>query len=123
MNWYLKAIKQYADFSGRARRKEYWMFLLFNMFFTIAAVIMDNIFGIAKDGFGYGPVYALYVLGMFIPGFAVTVRRLHDTGKSGWIFLVVFIPLIGVFWLLFLLLTESQPGTNKWGENPKERTD
>ncbi len=122
MNWYLKVLKQYADFSGRARRKEYWMFVLFNMIFAIVAMILDNVLGIAMEGIGYGPLYGLYVLAMLIPGLAVTVRRLHDVGKSGWMFLIVLIPLIGAIWLLVLTVTDSQQGTNKWGQNPKEMT-
>jgi len=92
MNWYLKVLKQYADFSGRARRKEYWMFVLFNMIFAIVAMILDFVLGIA---IGYSPLYVLYALAMLIPGLAVAVRRLHDVGKSGWMTLIAFIPLIG----------------------------
>ena len=120
MNWYLKVLKQYADFSGRARRKEYWMFALFNMIFAIVAMILDNVLGIAMEGIGYGPLYGLYVLAMFIPGLAVGVRRLHDVGKSGWMFLIVLIPFVGGIWLLVLLCTDSQLENNKWGQNPKE---
>lgn len=120
MNWYLKCLQQYADFSGRARRKEYWMFALFNLIFTIVAIIFDNVVGTASPGFGTGLFYGLYVLAVFIPGLAVAVRRLHDVGKSGWMFLIVLIPLLGAIWLLVLMLTDSQHGTNKWGKNPKE---
>ena len=120
MNWYLKVLKQYADFSGRARRQEYWMFALFNMIFTIVAMILDNVLGIAMEGVGYGPIYILYVLAVFIPGLAVAVRRLHDVGKSGWMFLIALIPLVGAIWLLVLLFTDSQKESNKWGQNPKE---
>lgn len=120
MNWYLKVLKQYADFSGRARRMEYWMFTLFNMIFAIVAMTLDNILGIAIEGIGYGPLYGLYALAVLIPGLAVTVRRLHDVGKSGWMFLIVLIPLVGAIWLLVLMVTDSQQGTNKWGKNPKE---
>lgn len=122
MNWYLKVLKQYADFSGRARRKEYWMFVLFNMIFAIVAMILDNILGIAMEGIGYGPLYGLYVLAMLIPGLAVAVRRLHDVGKSGWMILITLIPLIGSIWLLVLLVTDSNPGENQYGKNPKEAT-
>lgn len=122
MNWYLKVLKQYADFSGRARRSEYWYFVLFNMIFAIVAVVLDNILGTAIEGVGYGPIYGLYVLALLVPGLAVAVRRLHDVGKSGWMFLIVLIPLIGAIWLLVLSFTDSQPGTNKWGPNPKEIT-
>jgi uncharacterized membrane protein YhaH (DUF805 family) len=122
MNWYLKVLKQYADFNGRARRKEYWMFVLFNMIFAIVAMILDNVLGIAMEGIGYGPLYGLYVLAIIIPSIAVGVRRLHDIGKSGWMYLITFIPLIGPFWLLLLMTTDSNPGENQYGENPKEIT-
>ena len=120
MNWYLKVLKQYADFSGRARRQEYWMFALFNMIFGFIAIILDNVLGIAMEGVGYGPIYILYVLAVFIPGLAVAVRRLHDVGKSGWMLLIALIPLVGAIWLLVLLFTDSQKESNKWGQNPKE---
>jgi uncharacterized membrane protein YhaH (DUF805 family) len=122
MNWYLKVLKQYADFSGRARRKEYWMFVLFNMIFAIVAMILDNVLGIAMEEIGYGPLYGLYVLAMLIPGLAVAVRRLHDVGKSGWMILISLIPLIGAIWLLVLMVTDSNPGENQYGQNPKEVT-
>ena len=113
MEWYLKVLKQYADFSGRARRKEYLMFTLFNMIFAIIASIIDGVLGM--------PIfYLVYALAMLIPGLAVAVRRLHDVGKSGWMLLVGLIPLIGGIWLLVLMVTDSQAGANKWGENPKE---
>lgn len=120
MNWYLAVVKNYAGFSGRARRKEYWMFLLFNMIFAFCAMVLDNILGIAVDGIGYGPIYGLYGLAMFIPGLAVSVRRLHDVGKSGWMLLVSLIPLIGAIWLLILFASDSKSGVNQYGPNPKE---
>ena len=122
MNWYLKVLKQYADFRGRARRKEYWMFVLFNTIFAIVAMILDNILGIAIEGVGYGPLYGLYALAVLIPGLAVSARRLHDVGKSGWMILIVLIPLIGAIWLLVLMVTDSNPGENQYGQNPKEET-
>ncbi len=120
MNWYLKVLKQYADFSGRARRKEYWMFVLFNIIFGFAAALLDNLLGIAIEGIGYGPIYGLYLLAMLIPAIAVGVRRLHDIGKSGWMMLVVFIPFVGAIWLLILFVMDSKPGANEYGPNPKE---
>ena len=119
MNWYLKVLKQYTDFGGRARRKEYWMFALFNMIFAIAAMLIDNLFGMTFGEIPYGPIYALYGLAVFIPGLAVLVRRLHDVGKSGWMILIGLIPLVGAIWMLVLLVTDSESGTNKWGQNPK----
>ena len=120
MNWYLKVLKQYADFNGRARRKEYWMFVLFYMIFAIAAMVLDNVLGLAMKGIGYGPLYGLYLLAMIIPSIAVGVRRLHDVGKSGWMMFIVLIPLIGAIWLIVLMVTDSKPGENQYGANPKE---
>jgi uncharacterized membrane protein YhaH (DUF805 family) len=119
MNWYLAVLKNYAGFSGRARRKEYWMFVLFNMIFAIVAMILDNVFGIAMEGIGYGPLYGLYCLAIIIPSIAVGVRRLHDVGKSGWMMLISFIPLIGAIWLLVLFVTDGNQGENQYGANPK----
>ncbi len=122
MNWYLKVLKQFADFNGRARRKEYWMFVLFNLIFAIVASMIDNILGFSFKGVPYGPLYIIYALAVLIPGIAVAVRRLHDIGKSGWMILIAFIPFIGVIWLLVLLVTDGKPGSNEYGENPKEMT-
>ena len=121
MKWYLKVIKQYADFSGRARRIEYWMYLLFNIIFLFAAAILDNILGLKfSPEIPYGFIYMIYALAVFIPGLAVTVRRLHDVDKIGWFVLLAFIPLVGAIWLLILYCTEGTPGTNQYGVNPKE---
>lgn len=122
MNWYLKVLKEYANFNGRARRKEYWMFTLFNIIFGGIAMILDSVFGIAIEGVGYGPLYGVYVLVLFIPGLAVAVRRLHDIGKSGWMLLIALIPVIGAIWILVLMVTDSNPGENLYGVNPKEVT-
>jgi len=120
MNWYLLVLKKFADFNGRARRTEYWMFVLFNIIFGIVATVIDNVVGTAIDGMGYGLFYILYMLAVLIPGLAVAVRRLHDTGKSGWMLLVALIPLVGAIWLLVLMVTEGTPGENQYGSNPKE---
>jgi uncharacterized membrane protein YhaH (DUF805 family) len=122
MNWYLQVLKKYAEFGGRARRKEYWMFALFNIIFLIVAMVLDNVLGTTIGVLPYGVFYFLYSLAVLLPGFAVGVRRLHDVGKSGWMMLIVLIPLIGAIWLLVLVCTDSQSGSNKWGENPKEVT-
>lgn len=121
MKWYLKVLNQYADFSGRARRTEYWMFILFNVLFGIAATILDNILGLKFSSQSpYGFIYLIYSLAVFIPGLAVLVRRLHDVDKSGWWFFIALIPIVGAIWLLVLLVTEGTPGTNQYGVNPKE---
>lgn len=121
MNWYLKVLKHYADFKGRARRKEYWMAYLFNAVFGIIAIALDIAFGIGFDKIGgYGPFYLLYNLAVALPMTAVAVRRLHDVGRSGWMFLILFIPIIGAIWLFILLITPGTMGENKYGKNPKE---
>ena len=118
MNWYLEVLKKYAVFSGRARRKEYWLFVLFNIIFTIVASILDAVvFGTAIGGLG--PLYGLYALAILVPGLAVSVRRLHDVGKSGWFFLIVLIPIVGGIWLLVVMCRDSTPGENQYGANPK----
>ncbi len=122
MNWYIKVLNHYFDFKGRARRKEYWMFVLFNLIFAILAFVLDNILGIAMEDVGYGPLYTFYVLGMLIPGLAVAVRRLHDIGKSGWLILIAFIPLVGPIWLIVQMVADSEQGENEYGPNPKEFT-
>ena len=128
MKWYLKVLNKYAIFTGRARRSEFWFFVLFNIIFSVVAFFLDNALGttmsLHDNTYGdipmpYGYIYVLYVLALFIPGLAVTVRRLHDVGKSGWMYFIVLIPIIGAIWLLVLLFTDSQTGPNKWGENPK----
>ena len=120
MNWYLKVLKQYADFKGRARRTEYWMFALFNMVFAFVMIIIDSALGLNFGEVAYGVFYMLYCLAVLIPGLAVTVRRLHDIGKSGWAIFIAFIPIVGSIWLLVLLLKDSQPEDNQYGECPKK---
>lgn len=119
MNWYLEVLKKYAVFSGRARRQEYWMFILFNLIFTFVAMFLDYILGTAFGSGTYGVIYLLYVLAVFIPSLAVSVRRLHDVGKSGWFYFIVLIPFIGAIWLLVLACTEGQHGPNQYGDDPK----
>ncbi len=128
MKWYLKVLTNYANFRGRARRSEFWFFALFNMIFSIGVLILDNGLGTAisihDNSYGdipmpYGFIYVFYTMAIFIPGLAVTVRRLHDVGKSGWMYFIILIPIIGVIWLLVLFFTDSQNVSNKWGDNPK----
>ena len=123
MNWYFKVLKQCTDFSGRARRKEYWMFALFNIILSIVAGVLDILLGTAIDLFGFGILCFLYSISMTLPSLALSVRRLHDIDKSGWMYLIVLIPLIGPIWLLVLMLKESTPGENQYGLNPKEIKD
>lgn len=125
MKWYLKCLKQYADFTGRARRKEYWMFYLFNLIFVLLTGFIGGFIGALVSGgdedlsigIAYG-LYFLYVLVVLTPSLAVTVRRLHDIGKSGWWLFIVFIPIVGPIWLLVLLITDSED-ENEYGKYPK----
>ena len=117
MSWYLAALKKYAVFSGRARRKEYWMFVLFYLIFTIVLSVIDSILGIGEEGGGL--LSGLFVLAMLIPSLAVTFRRLHDTDRSGWWLLIGFVPLIGSIVILVFMIQDSQPGENRYGTNPK----
>jgi uncharacterized membrane protein YhaH (DUF805 family) len=124
MNWYLSALKKYVVFTGRARRKEYWFFQLFNTLFLIALIVIDNVTGMtrAHAGIGHGGLgllSGLYGLATFLPALGVMIRRLHDTGRSGWWILIGFIPFIGGIILLIFMLLDSQPGTNQYGPNPK----
>ncbi len=113
MSYYLSVWKNYAKFSGRARRKEYWMFVLFNV---LAAFLFMIVSGILKMPF----LYIIYALAVICPSLAVCVRRLHDIGKSGAWFFISFVPIIGCIWILILLCKDSQPGDNSYGPNPKE---
>jgi uncharacterized membrane protein YhaH (DUF805 family) len=119
MNWYLKCLKQYADFSGRARRKEYWMYVLFYMIIAIVVHVIDVMLGWVTPEFEMGVLGGLYSLCMFIPGLAVSVRRLHDIGKSGWNFLFILIPLVGAVVLLIWFCKEGERRGNAWGLDPK----
>ena len=113
MNWYLEVLKKYAVFSGRARRKEYWMFVLCNVIIT---AVLE-----AFHGFDGSPhmIESLYSLAVLLPSIAVSVRRLHDTGRNGWWLLIGLIPLLGALVLLIFMIQDSKPGENQYGPNPK----
>jgi uncharacterized membrane protein YhaH (DUF805 family) len=120
MNWYLQVLRKYAEFNGRARRKEYWMYVLFNIIFLIVAAIIDNLTGTTIGELPYGLFYFGYTLAVLIPGLAVGVRRLHDIGKSGWFMFLALIPIVGAIWLLVLFCKDGVTGANEYGPNPKE---
>ena len=115
MNSYVSVLKKYAVFSGRARRKEYWMFFLINLLVGFSIGFIAGLAGIPELAM-LANVYSLAVL---IPGLAVTVRRLHDTGRSGWWWWLILIPLIGPIVLLVFLATEGSVEVNEYGINPK----
>ena len=123
MNYYLEVLKKYAVFSGRATRSEYWYFQLFNLIIAIVLNAIDVVVG-DKIGVGYGMgiLALLYFLATFLPSLAVIIRRLHDVGKSGWMLLIEFIPIIGIIWLLILTIMPSEPKENKYGPSPRETT-
>lgn len=107
MNWYLEVLKKYAVFEGRARRSEYWYFILFNTLISYGLGIIDFI-----TGFEIGFLQLGYGLGVLIPSIAVAVRRMHDVGKSGWFILIPIYNLI-------LAVTEGDMGENQYGPDPK----
>ena len=120
MNWFLDALKnKYATFEGRARRKEYWFYVLFYVLSIIVLAIVDNATGTLNEEVGLGLLSGLFVVATFVPTLAVTVRRLHDTDRSGWWVLLEFLPIIGGLVLLVFTLLDSQPGANRFGPNPK----
>lgn len=118
MHWYLKAFRQYADFSGRARRKEYWMFVLFFLIFYAAGGILDALAGTVQAT-GVPVIALLVVLGHFVPALAVAWRRLHDTDRSGGWYFISLVPLVGSIILLVFLATEGNRWANRFGPDPK----
>ncbi len=112
MNWYLAVLKKFAEFSGRARRKEYWMFVLINLIISLVLTGLDVALNI-------GLLSGLYSLAILVPSLAVGVRRLHDINKSGWSLLIGLIPLVGFIILILWLAKDSDPGDNTYGPNPK----
>ena len=104
MNWYLEVLKKYTVFSGRARRKEYWIFLLFNIAISIVLAIIDGATGTFSEEMGLGLLGGVYALGVLLPSIAVSVRRLHDTDRSGWWLLIAVIPVLGAIVLLVLII-------------------
>jgi uncharacterized membrane protein YhaH (DUF805 family) len=121
MDWYLDILKNhYADFEGRARRKEYWMFFLVTIGVYIAIAIVSAIVSIVSDTLGglVMLVYYVFALGVMVPSIAIGVRRLHDTGRTGWLMLLGLIPLANLV-LLYFMIVEGDPGPNEYGPDPK----
>jgi uncharacterized membrane protein YhaH (DUF805 family) len=119
MNWYLEVLKKYAVFDGRARRKEYWYFFLISTVISIFLALIDSFTGTISEEAGLGLLSGIYALAVLIPGLSVTVRRLHDTDRSGWWILIGLIPVIGGIALLVFMVLDSTPGDNQYGPNPK----
>ena len=113
MKYWVGCWKKYATFNGRARRKEYWMFILFNMLVAFGVNVVDAVLGME------GLLGGLYSLAVLIPGWAVFTRRMHDIGKSGWWWLIGLVPVVGAIVLLVFMCKDGQPGDNAYGPNPK----
>jgi uncharacterized membrane protein YhaH (DUF805 family) len=113
MQWYLNVLKNYAVFQGRTRRQEYWMFYLINALILLVLYVAESMIETPV-------VRLLYCLALLLPSWGVTVRRLHDTGRSGWWLLIALIPIIGSIVLLVFTCQDSQPNNNQYGPNPKD---
>ncbi len=113
IDWFVKGLKNYANFKGRARRKEYWFFVLCQFLLIFIAAIIDSILFDNPALF-----YSITALGLFVPSLAVAVRRMHDIGKSGWLLLLSLIPLIGLI-VIFWLANETKQENNQWGQPAK----
>jgi len=120
MNWYLTALKKYAVFAGRARRREFWFFTLFNTLIVVALAMIDMFTGTFDEDVGLGLLSGVFAVATIAPSIGVTVRRLHDTDRSGWWYLLGFVPLIGVLVVLVFMCLDGTPGSNRFGPNPKE---
>jgi len=118
VNYYFAAFKKYAVFKGRATRREYWYFTLFNILAVGVFGLIDQLMGTFNFDAGYGPLSAIYTLAMILPGLGVSIRRLHDTGRSGWWFMITIIPIIGLLVFLYFALLDSDPNPNEYGESP-----
>ncbi|GIF63442.1 DUF805 domain-containing protein [Asanoa ishikariensis] len=117
----IKAVlTNYVGFSGRARRSEYWWFVVFSILVNVVARILDSVLFDTTTS-GTGIIGGIVGLALFLPGLAVAIRRLHDTDRSGWWVLLALIPIIGAIVLIVFMAGDSKPGTNRFGANPKEQ--
>ncbi|MEM8594489.1 MAG: DUF805 domain-containing protein [Pseudomonadota bacterium] len=123
MDWYLSVWEKYAVFDGRARRKEYWWFTLFNVLALLVLALIDSSMGSYSPTAKMGLLSGVYVLASILPSIGVTIRRLHDTDRSGWWMLISFIPVIGHIVLMVLLAIEGTQGDNRFGPNPKSEAE
>ncbi len=120
MQWYIDVLKKYAVFDGRARRKEYWMFVLFNVIISIILGILDRIIGTDfGGGSSSGWLSTIYSLAVLLPSIGVAIRRMHDTNRSGWWILINLIPCVGFIWFIVLAAQEGTAGDNQYGPDPK----
>ena len=119
MKWYLHALRKYAVFKGRARRREYWIFELMNSAIALALFVLAVQLG--KVGYPYFlSLPFLYIAATTIPSLSSSIRRLHDTNRSGWWLLISMVPGVGPLILFAMTVTDSEPGENRFGPNPKQ---
>ena len=119
MTWALMPLQKYAVFSGRSRRKEFWMFVLFTFVVEIVLAIIDAIIGTYNTALGIGLLSGLFYLAILVPSIALNTRRLHDIGKSGWFQLLFIIPIVGfILWIIWMV-RDGDDGVNKYGPSPK----
>jgi len=111
MEYFIDALKKYADFEGRATRKEYWMFILFYLILYVVLIVIDS----SMESLLLSTIFSL---GLLVPSISVAARRLHDTGRSGWWQLISLIPIIGTIVVIIFLVQDSHE-ENKYGPNPK----
>ena len=120
MNYYFDALKNYGNFSGRARRKAYWLWVLFNTLVSIVFFVIDKAVGTPLIVLDYGLLYSLYALAVFVPGIAILVRRLHDTGRCGWWAFLLLVPCAGAVVIIIFCVLPSSPDENQYGPCPLE---
>jgi uncharacterized membrane protein YhaH (DUF805 family) len=119
LSWFIEALRKYAVFGGRSRRKEYWFFVLFVVVISTVLTSVDGLIGAYDRSTGVGLLSAIFSLAILIPSISVSVRRLHDIDRTGWWVLIGLVPLIGWIVLLVFHVQDSTPGTNRYGPNPK----
>ena len=119
MNFFLDALKQYADFSGRATRQQYWMFYLFYLIIYLALTVIEITLGLYDKEVDMGLFTTIFMLGLLIPSLAILARRLHDIGRTGWWILLIVIPFVGALVLLIFAVLDSEYGENKYGNSIK----
>ena len=119
MNWFFEALRKFAKFSGRSRRSEYWYFTLVYLILAIILSVLDMATGLYDESIGIGVLSAIFAIAMILPSLSVSVRRLHDTNRSGWWLLIALVPLLGAIVLLIFMVLDSEAGANRFGPNPK----
>lgn len=119
MSWFIEAVKKYAVFSGRSRRREFWYFVLFYSIISLGFALFDTAIGTWYPSLSIGLLSGIFGLALLLPSIAVTVRRLHDVDRSGWWYLIQLIPVVGFLVILYFAVQGGTPGSNRYGPDPK----